>query len=308
MVREEVDLRPPDVPDGRPSLISALIRTARPKQWSKNLLVFAAPGAAGVLDNAEPLKQTLIAFVCFCLAASGTYFLNDAADVESDRLHPTKRFRPVAAGQVSVGLARIVGVVLIVASVALSFTARWQLAVTIAGYVVITTLYSTVLKHVAVVDIVAVAAGFVLRAVAGATATGVPISDWFFIVASFGSLFMVAGKRHAERLEVGDNAASVRATLGEYSDSYLAYLRAVSSGTVFVAYSIWAFEKAHEANASVPYYQLSILPFVLGVLRYALLVDQGQGAAPEEVILKDRALQVIGLLWLVVFGLGIYAS
>jgi decaprenyl-phosphate phosphoribosyltransferase len=243
--------------------------------------------------------------VCFCLAASGTYFLNDAADVESDRLHPTKRFRPVAAGQVSVGLARIVGVVLIVASVALSFTARWQLAVTIAGYVVITTLYSTVLKHVAVVDI---AAGFVLRAVAGATATGVPISDWFFIVASFGSLFMVAGKRHAERLEVGDNAASVRATLGEYSDSYLAYLRAVSSGTVFVAYSIWAFEKAHEANASVPYYQLSILPFVLGVLRYALLVDQGQGAAPEEVILKDRALQVIGLLWLVVFGLGIYAS
>jgi decaprenyl-phosphate phosphoribosyltransferase len=119
---------------------------------------------------------------------------------------------------------------------------------------------------------------------------------------------MVAGKRHAERLEVGDNAASVRATLGEYSDSYLAYLRAVSSGTVFVAYSIWAFEKAHEANASVPYYQLSILPFVLGVLRYALLVDQGQGAAPEEVILKDRALQVIGLLWLVVFGLGIYAS
>lgn len=308
MVREEVDLRPPDVPDGRRSLISALIRTARPKQWSKNVLVFAAPGAAGVLDNAEPLKQTLIAFVCFCLAASGTYFLNDAADVESDRRHPTKRFRPVAAGEVSVTLARAVGVVLIVAAIALSFTARWQLAVTIAGYVIITTLYSTVLKQVAVVDIVAVAAGFVLRAIAGATATGVPISDWFFIVASFGSLFMVAGKRHAERTEMGDDAVSVRATLGQYSDSYLAYLRAVSSGTVFVAYSIWAFEKAHEANASVPYYQLSILPFVLGVLRYALLVDQGQGSAPEEVILKDRALQLIGLSWLVVFGLGIYAS
>jgi len=308
MVREEVDLRPPDVPDRRPSTLSALIRTARPKQWSKNVLVFAAPGAAGVLDNAEPLKQTLIAFVCFCLAASGTYFLNDAADVESDRRHPTKRFRPVAAGQISVGLARVVGVVLIVAAIGLSFTARWQLAVTIAGYVTITTLYSLVLKHVAVVDIVAVAAGFVLRAVAGATATGVPISDWFFIVASFGSLFMVAGKRHAERLEMGDEAQSVRATLGQYSDSYLAYLRAVSSGTVFVAYSIWAFEKAHEANASIPYYQLSILPFVLGVLRYALLVDQGQGAAPEEVILKDRALQLIGVLWVVVFGLGIYAS
>src|SRR3954449_10600853 len=138
MVREEVDLRPPDVPD-RPSLISALIRTARPKQWSKNVLVFAAPGAAGVLDNAEPLKQTLIAFVCFCLAASGTYFLNDAADVESDRRHPTKRFRPVAAGDISVSTARIVGVILIVAAVGLSFLTRWELAATVAAYVVLTT-------------------------------------------------------------------------------------------------------------------------------------------------------------------------
>src|SRR5436190_19366209 len=179
MVREEVDLRPPDVPDRPPSMLSSLIRTARPKQWSKNVLVFAAPGAAGVLDQAEPLAQTLIAFVCFCLAASGTYFVNDAADVESDRRHPTKRPRPVAAGEISVGLARTAGVVLVVASIALSFTARWQLAVTVAGYVAITTLYTVVLKHVAVVDIVAVAAGFVLRAVAGATATGVPISDWF---------------------------------------------------------------------------------------------------------------------------------
>src|SRR3954453_15977908 len=146
MVREEVDLRPPDVPDGRRSLISALIRTARPKQWSKNVLVFAAPGAAGVLDNAEPLKQTLIAFVCFCLAASGTYFLNDAADVESDRRHPTKRFRPVAAGEVSVTLARGIGVLLVLAAIGLGFAARWELAVPIAGYVAVTPLYSSILK------------------------------------------------------------------------------------------------------------------------------------------------------------------
>jgi decaprenyl-phosphate phosphoribosyltransferase len=209
---------------------------------------------------------------------------------------------------VSVRLARMVGIALVVVAVGLSFAARWELAATIAGYVVITTLYSTVLKQVAVVDIVAVASGFVLRAVAGVTATGVPISDWFLIVASFGSLFMVAGKRHAERLEVGDDAAEIRPTLGEYSDTYLAYLRSVSSGTVFVAYSIWAFEKAQEAHLSVPWYQFSILPFVLGVLRYALLVDQGKGAAPEDIVLTDRPLQVIGLLWVVVFGLGIYGS
>src|SRR4051812_3534107 len=117
MVREEVELRPLGSPEPRQSLLSGLIRTARPKQWAKNVLVFAAPGAAGVLDNGTPLARTLIAFAAFCLAASGTYFLNDAADVESDRLHPTKRNRPVAAAVVSVGTARLVGVLLIVASI-----------------------------------------------------------------------------------------------------------------------------------------------------------------------------------------------
>ncbi|MEY2450065.1 MAG: decaprenyl-phosphate phosphoribosyltransferase [Acidimicrobiaceae bacterium] len=308
MVREEVELRPVDSPEPRSSLLRGLLRTARPKQWSKNVLVFAAPGANGSLGHGTALTHTLIAFTCFCLAASGTYFLNDAADVQSDRLHPKKRNRPVAAGVVPVGLARVIGVVLVLFAVGLSFAARWELAVTIAGYVAITTLYSTVLKQVAVVDIVAVASGFVLRAVAGVTATGVPISEWFLIVASFGSLFMVAGKRRAERLEIGEDAVAVRATLGEYSDGFLAYVLNVSSGTVFVAYSIWAFEKAQEAHLNVPWYQLSIVPFVLAILRYALLVDQGKGSAPEELVLTDRTLQVIGVCWLVVFCLGIYGS
>ena len=285
-----------------------LVRTARPKQWVKNVLVFVAPGAAGVLDNGRPFFQTSIAFVCFCLAASGTYFLNDAADVERDRLHPTKQRRPVAAGTVPIGAAIAAGAVLITAGVGLAFVARWQLAVTVAGYVAITTLYSSALKHVAVVDIVALASGFVLRLIAGATATGVRISDWFFIIGAFGSLFMVAGKRHAEQIEMGDDAVNVRATLGEYSTSYLAYLRAVTSGTVLIAYCLLAFEKADAVHATIPWYQLSILPFVLGVLRYALLVDQGKGAAPEEIVLGDRALQVIGVLWAVLFGLGVYAS
>lgn len=308
MVREEVELRPVDSPDPPFSLLGGLVRTARPKQWSKNVLVFAAPGANGSLGHGTALAQTAIAFACFCLAASGTYFLNDAADVESDRRHPTKQRRPVAAGVVSVRMARTVGVALLVAGIGLSFAARWELAVTIVGYVAITTLYSTVLKEIAVVDIVAVASGFVLRAVAGVTATGVPISDWFLIVASFGSLFMVAGKRRAERLEMGDGAVAVRATLGAYSDAFLVYVLTVSSGTVFVAYSIWAFEKAQEAHLTVPWYQLSIVPFVVGVLRYALMVDQGKGSAPEELVLSDRTLQIIGVVWVVVFSLGIYST
>src|SRR4051812_310198 len=133
MVREQVELRgvthaDPAAP--KMSLFGGLIRTARPRQWSKNVLVFAAPGAAGVLGTPSDLIKTLIAFGCFCLAASGTYFLNDAADVDSDRRHPTKQRRPVAAGVVSVATARVVGIVLVLAAIALSFLASWQLAVT----------------------------------------------------------------------------------------------------------------------------------------------------------------------------------
>ncbi len=147
-----------------------------------------------------------------------------------------------------------------------------------------------------------------LRAVGGAAATGVPISDWFFIVTCFGSLFMVSGKRGAEAAEIGDGATHTRPVLAAYTPTFSAYLRSVSSGAVLVAYCLWAFEKADATDASVPWYQLSILPFVLAILRYALVLDQGRGSAPEEVVLSDRTLQVIGVLWAAVFGLGVYTS
>jgi decaprenyl-phosphate phosphoribosyltransferase len=298
----------PAGPSGPSALAAGLVRLARPKQWAKNVLVFAAPGAAGVLDNGGPFLDSLLAFACFCLAASGTYFINDARDVEADRLHPKKRLRPVAAGTVPVPVAYAGGALLIVAAVALSFAASGALALTVAGYVAITTTYSAVLKHVAVVDLVAVAAGFVLRAVAGAAATDVPISDWFFIVTSFGSLFMVSGKRGAEAKEMGDGASDFRSVLAAYSTSYTAYLRSVTSGAVLVAYCLWAFEKQALSTTDFPWYQLSILPFVMAVLRYALVLDQGRGSAPEEIILGDRALQLIGLAWAVVFGIGVYTA
>lgn len=289
------------------SLASGLLRLARPKQWIKNVLVFAAPGAAGVLDEGGVLLDTLLAFACFCLAASGTYFLNDAGDVEADRRHPTKRHRPVASGSVPVPVATAVGITLLVAAVLLGLAVRWPLAVVVAGYAVLTTGYSTWLKHVAVVDVVAVAAGFVLRAIGGAAAADVPISDWFFIVTSFGSLFMVTGKRGAEAAEVGSDAA-VRRSLSSYTPGYVAYLRAVSSSAVLIAYCLWAFEKAEQSGADVPWYQLSILPFAVGILRYALVLDEGRGSAPEEVVLADRTLQVIGAVWLVVFAVGVASA
>jgi decaprenyl-phosphate phosphoribosyltransferase len=297
------------------SLLRGLVQLARPRQWTKNLLVFAAPAAAGVLDNTEPAVDALIAFAAFCLAASGTYYINDARDVDGDRLHPTKRNRPVASGAVPVGVAYVGGALLLVGSVALALAATPELATTILGYVALTTAYSIVLKNVAVVDLVAVAAGFVLRAVAGAAATDVPISDWFFIVTSFGALFIVSGKRGAEASEmVGATTADARrfrAVLGAYSESYMAYLRSVTSGAVLVAYCLWAFEKADSAlnSSSIPWYQLSILPFVMAVLRYALVLDKGdRGSAPEDIILGDRTLQCIGVAWAVVFAIGVYTA
>jgi len=305
----EADQKPPGQTVERArSLPAALLAEARPKQWIKNLLVFAAPGAAGVLDQWVPFIQSLGAFGCFCLAASGTYFLNDAADVEADRLHPTKCHRPVAAGEISTGSARIIGALAIVAAVLCGAAIDWHLGVVIAAYVTLTTCYSLWLKHMAVIDVVAVAAGFVLRAIAGAAAVDVPISNWFFIVASFGSLFMVVGKRRAEAEALGADAVTTRRSLGTYSIEYLTQLQTVSTSVVLVGYCVWAFEKAAEASASVPWFQLSIVPFGLAVLRYGLLVDSGQGGAPEEVVLGDRTLQVIGALWMVVFVTGVYAS
>lgn len=291
-------------PTARRSHLPPLLRACRPKQWLKNVLVFAAPAAAGVLGQRADLVEAVVAFVAFCLAASGTYLLNDAADVEADRAHPTKRFRPIAAGEVAVGTARVVGVTLLAAGFAVGFLTGWRLPLVVLTYLVLTTTYSLWGKRVPVLDLGMVAAGFVLRTVAGAVAVDVPISVWFFIVASFGSLFVVAGKRYSEMVELGPESARVRSTLGVYTDSFLAYVRSVASGVTLVAYCLWAFEKA-QGEGGFPWFEVSIVPFVLAFMRYAFIVDRGEAGAPEEVVLTDRVLQAFGLAWVVTVGIGI---
>jgi decaprenyl-phosphate phosphoribosyltransferase len=170
---------------------------------------------------------------------------------------------------------------------------------------VVTFSYTLWLKHEPVIDLAAVAAGFVFRAIAGGVATGVPLSDWFLIVAGAGSLFVVTGKRHAEQVELGSDSLEHRRTLGEYSTAFLGYVRAVSSGVMITAYCLWAFENA-AASGDETWFRLSIVPFVIAILRYALVIDQGGGGAPEEVVLSDRVLQVVGLVWLVTFALGVH--
>lgn len=285
-----------------------ILRTARPKQWLKNVLVFAAPGAAGVLDQPRELGITLLAFASFCLAASGTYFWNDVLDVEADRAHPVKSHRPIAAGLVSLRTGRALGVLLTILALAVAgLTGEWKAVVVVALYMAITLSYSAVWKHIAVIDLVAIASGFVLRAAMGAVAVDVPMSSWFVLVTTFGSLFIVTGKRYAERRDLGDEAEGVRSTLGEYSEGYLRFVLAVSCGGALVSYCVWAFETKELSGSDLPYYELSIVPMLAAFLRYALVLDQGEGAAPEEVFGSDRVLQVLGLIWLVVYGMAVYS-
>jgi decaprenyl-phosphate phosphoribosyltransferase len=285
----------------------ALVRLARPKQWSKNVLVVAAPGAAGVLTHAQPAFRTAIAFVCFCLIASSTYFLNDALDAEGDRHHPRKRFRPVAAGEVSPRAAMIGSGALALGALALSFAARWQLALVIGGYFVLTVLYSLWLKHEPVLDLGAVACGFVLRAIAGGIAVGVSISPWFLIVAGAGSLFMVTGKRSAELRQLDGAATTHRRSLAGYTEGFLSYVRSVASSVAILAYCLWAFEKS-AAVGEQAWFEISIVPFALGILRYALLLSQGDGGAPEELVLSDRVLLAIGVVWVVCFAVAVHGG
>jgi decaprenyl-phosphate phosphoribosyltransferase len=289
------------------TLVAALIREARPKQWAKNVLVFAAPGAAGVLDNGDFLVPTLVMFAAFCMVASGGYFWNDILDVEQDRNHPVKRSRPIASGAVPLGVARAMGSLLLIGGVALAALASWEACIAAAAYVALTASYSAVLKHIAVVDLVAVAAFFVLRAIGGAVAADVPMSTWFLLTTSFASLFIVTGKRYAELRELGDEAQT-RATLEEYSLGFLRIVLSVSCGAALVTYCIWAFDTKEIADTSWPFYELSIVPMATALLRYLLILEQGHGAAPEEIFIADRTLQVLGVLWAVVFAFGVYVS
>ena len=287
--------------------MNAVIRTARPKQWLKNVLVFAAPGAAGVLDQGAQLGRTVLMFIAFCLAASGTYFWNDVLDVTADRAHPTKSKRPIASGAVSLALGRTLGTLLpIVALGFAALTGRWQPVAVLGLYMAITLSYSAIWKHIAVLDLIAIASGFVLRAAGGAVAVDVPMSSWFVLVTTFGSLFIVTGKRFAEARELGDDAGSVRSTLGDYSEGFLRFVLSVSCGGALVSYCVWAFETKELSGSDLPYYELSIVPMLAAFLRYALVLDQGQGAAPEEVFGKDRVLQLLGLAWVIVFAVAVY--
>jgi decaprenyl-phosphate phosphoribosyltransferase len=303
---------PGTAPDGG-RLPGSLIRIARPKQWVKNLLVFAAPGAAGVLTHPHPLMLALGAFGIFCLAASGTYCLNDAVDAEADRHHPLKGLRPVAAGAVSAPWAISAGAALMASSIGLAWwMSGYRLALVTAVYVAVSCTYSVRLKHEPVLDLACLSSGFILRAIAGGVATGVPLSHWFVIVASFGSLFLATGKRSAEYLNLGDTRAVHRPVLGEYPLAFLRSVRLLAASVTIAGYCLWAFERSagtgigHGPHHPI-WHELSIIPVVLAVLYLELGFARGRGGVPEELALHDRTLQALGIVWVMLFAVGVYA-
>jgi decaprenyl-phosphate phosphoribosyltransferase len=297
-----VEELPPAPARRRGSVVAAVIRAARPRQWVKNLLIFAAPAAAGELGQPDVIARTVLAFVAFCLVSSATYMLNDVGDIEADRVHPGKRHRPIAAGLVSVPVALVCVVVLLAGGLAVAYAVSWQLGLLLTAYKALTIAYTFRLKHVATVDILVVASGFMVRAVAGGVAADIALSKWFLAVTSFGSLFMVAGKRHGELLQIGD--ASTRPALAQYTLTHLQFLVSMAAAVAIVTYCLWAFD--HPKTSEIPWWGLSIVPFVAGIIRYAWLVDRGEGGAPEELILRDPGMRLVGIVWVGLFLGSVY--
>ncbi|CAM2976179.1 decaprenyl-phosphate phosphoribosyltransferase [Skermania piniformis] len=298
-------VEPATPPLGPPkNLPAAIVKAIRPRQWVKNVLVLAAPLAAGSINDIDVLIPVGIAFVAFCLAASGVYLVNDALDVEADRAHPTKRYRPIAAGVLPVNLAYGLAVVLFAGSIALSFLADWRLAVVMAIYIVIQLAYCLGLKHQYVIDICIVSSGFLLRAVAGGAAAGIPLSQWFLLIMAFGSLFMAAGKRYAEIQLTQRTGAKIRKSLESYTPTYLRFVWTLAATAVVVFYGLWAFERDQQQGSS--WFAISMIPFTIAILRYAVDVDGGQAGEPEEIALGDRILQLLAVVWIGVVCVALY--
>jgi len=279
----------------------------------KNLLVFAAPGAAGVIFHLAVLGRCAAAFAVFVAASGAAYLVNDVLDADADRVHPAKRLRPVAAGDLPAPLAWAVAALLLACSlVGAGLLAGAVLAGLVASYVVISLAYSLGLKRVPVIEMACVGSGFVLRAMAGGAATHVPLSPWFLLVTSFGALFIVGGKRSSEHLTLGEDRAGHRAALGDYPPSFLRVVRGLSASVAVTTYCLWAFDRYNHLTVSargghLVWFELSIVPFVLAILVVELAFERGQGGAPEELAFKDHTLQVLGIAWIGLLLIGIYS-
>jgi 4-hydroxybenzoate polyprenyltransferase len=274
----------------------ALLVAMRPRQWTKNGLIFVALAFTLNLQDPVLLLRTIAAFVFFCALSSAGYLLNDVVDVEADRAHPTKRQRPIAAGQISIPLALSAGLLLAVFGLVGSFLLAPLLGALALAYMALTAFYSITLKHLVLLDIFAIAAGFVLRAAAGAVAIDVPISPWLYTATLLGALLIALGKRRTELQTLGVEAVGHRRNLESYSIEFIDQLILVISSAALMTYALYTFSAE---NLPHNHSMMLTIPVVLyGLFRYLFLVRHGDiGSAPEDLLFKDRPLLIAVAVW-----------
>ena len=278
-------------------MIKALLKTMRIRQWHKNGFIFFALIFDKQLFHRDPFLATLAGFFLFCLISSSVYLFNDIADIEADRQHPEKKYRPLASGKLSISTAMIAAFILALASLLLGYLLTPIFAVIVAVYFVINLLYSRWLKHVPILDVLIISSGFVLRVAAGvALITVERFSPWLYVITTLFSLFMGFGKRRAELSLLEKGAGSHRKVLDGYTIPLLDQYITIVSGMTIVTYSLYTF---FAENLPANHTMMLTIPFVVyGIFRYLQLIQTGHAAgSPDEVALKDRSLQIIVLLW-----------
>jgi 4-hydroxybenzoate polyprenyltransferase len=273
-----------------------LLRAMRPHQWTKNAFVFAALVFDRKFFEFGPVANAILAFAAFCLASSATYLINDIRDIANDRAHPRKRFRPLASGDLSVPIAAVASAVLVVVSLTIAWLVRPEFAGVIVAYLALMAAYNLGLKLLAVLDVMIIAIGFVLRAAGGAVAIDVPISPWLYVCTALLSMFLGFAKRRSELATLGANADAHRANLADYTIPMLDQLITMVGAATIMAYALYTFDAP-----SVPsnYSMMLTLPFVVfAIFRYLVLIHQNRmTGSPELLLFRDRPLFAAILGW-----------
>ncbi len=278
-------------------MLRALLKTMRLRQWTKNAFVFAALVFDGKLTQLSPFARTVEAFLWFCLISSTVYIINDLVDIEKDRAHPVKRLRPLASGQLSPRVAAVAAVILAITALVGAFITNLTLGLVVLAYLLLNLAYSFYLKHIVIVDVMSIAAGFVLRVVAGAVVVQVTrFSPWLYVCTTLLALFIGLGKRRHELVLLAEDANTHRAILDHYTIPFLDQLISLVTSTTVIAYALYTFSAP---NLPPNHLMMLTVPFVLyGLFRYLYLIHVRKlGGAPDELLLQDLPLLISVLLW-----------
>ncbi len=278
------------------NIVGLWLKQLRWKQWPKNLICFAPLLFSGKFIEPQACAAAMVCFVAFCMISSGIYILNDIMDVEADRLHPIKKNRPIASGKLNIKVAFVVGLCSLLGGFVGAFWLRHSLIFICLGYVILNVAYSLRLKHVAIIDILCISSGFVFRAIAGAVAINVLPSSWFLLCTTLGALFLAMEKRRQEIIVLSNDSATHRKALTDYSLPLIARFESLVVPSLLTAYAFYTSNSPHGQ------YMMITIPVVLyGLMRYQQISQTGTSTGtPEEVLFKDRPIQLTILLWVVI--------